>query len=114
MGAVTGAQASIWARAKAAVDQTMPLLNGLFPLLAAADAEDVEATRSIVRSYLTSLVEELGTVGGPRVQRVDALFDGLLGPAPVPVDPELVGGQLGEMRARFGFERSQVNTIPEE
>ena len=40
MGAVTGAQASIYARAKAALDQSAPLLEGLYPLRPDDDEEN--------------------------------------------------------------------------
>ena len=73
MGAITGAQASIYARAKVALDQSLPLLDGLTSLRTDILPEDQEATRSIVRSELTQLVNELGMEGGPRVQRVEAL-----------------------------------------
>lgn len=117
MGAVTGAQASIYARAKAALDQSLPLLDGLKPLRADSDAEDTDAIRAIVRSRLTELVYELGQVGGPRVERVDELFDSLLGPTSSANDPDPAGtvnGLLGQMREEFGFERVRVNTIEEE
>jgi len=115
MGAVTGAQASIYARAKAALDQSLPLLEGLTPLRADADREDNDAVRAIVRSRLTELVYELGQVGGPRVGRVDDLFRSLLGATLVPADPAgTVSGLFGQMREEFGFERNSVNTIEEE
>lgn len=126
MGAVTGAQASIFARAKAALDQSLPLLEGLYPLRSDADIQNIEAVRALVRNALTELVEELGQVGGPRLQRVHSYFLSLLGriePPPAdgerdnaqaPLDPEHVGGLLGMMRERFGLERRQVNTIDEE
>jgi len=133
MGEVTGAQASIHARAKSALDQSVLLLDNLDALRSDADDEDIYATRAIVRSGLLELVDELGRVGGPRVPRVDALFDALLGldpqqqagPAPQPngnnqaivqieTDPEKVQGLLGQIRDRFGLTRVQVNTIDEE
>jgi hypothetical protein len=114
MGAVTGAQASIYARAKAALDQSVIILQRLYALDPAADPEDTEAARAIIRSELTELVNELGVEGGPRVQRVDALFEQLRGPDGTPFDPELVQGQLRNMRSVFGLERRFVNTIEEE
>jgi hypothetical protein len=116
MGAITGAQASIFTRAKAALDQMIPLLEGLRPLRADADIQDVEASRSIVRSHLTELVNELGAQGGPRVSRVDTLFNTLLGPNDaLPNDiAQLQQGQLRQLRDLFGFERGRVNTVEEE
>jgi protocatechuate 3,4-dioxygenase beta subunit len=114
MGAVTGAQASIYTRARASlIDQSLPLLAGLAPLLPDADREDVEANRAIVESLIQELVSELGMEGGPRVQRVDAIFEALLGENPS-ADPELVDGQLGLLRDEFGLARDGVNTVQEE
>ena len=115
MGAVTGAQASIYARAKAALDQSRPLLEGLYPLRSDADHEDADAIRALVISQLTELVGELGKVGGPRVPRVDGLFDALLGDGFDSGDePDDVEGLMGTMRERFGFDADRVNTIDEE
>ncbi len=116
MGAITGAQASIYARAQNALDQAMPLLEGLYPLKPAADPENVEAQRAIVRSDLTELVNELGVQGGPRVQRVDSLFMALLklGPSDPLDNPEKVKGHLGDLKSTFGLTRKRVNTVDEE
>jgi hypothetical protein len=120
LGAVTGAQASLYARAKAAVDQVLPLLDGLTALRVDFDPENVSAIRAIVRSQLTELVKELGVEGGPRVQRVDQLFQFLLGDTLVAADPrarrdpDLVGGSLGILRERFGLQRFRINDIKEE
>lgn len=113
MGAITGAQASLYSRARAALDQMIPLLEGLTPLLAAADEQDVEAIRSIVKSEVEELVAELGVEGGPRVARVDTLFTLLLGPAG-PINLAAVPGQLGRLQQAFGFDRNRINTVEEE
>jgi hypothetical protein len=113
MGAVTGAQASIYARAKAALDQSTILLDRLFPLDPAADPQNTDADRAITRSDLTELVNELGIEGGPRVLRVDSLFDHLRG-ADTTFDPEQVQGQLRQLRDDFGLTRDRVTTIEEE
>jgi hypothetical protein len=120
MSAITGAQASLYQRAKTALDQSLPLLDGLYPLDVTADPQDIEATRAIVRSALTELVNELGQVGGPRPQRVDDYFRTLLDYNPRHLGkltlsgPETVDGQLGILRDRFGLTRNRVNTIDEE
>lgn len=114
LGEITGAQASIHSRARVALEQSLPLLDGLTPLRADADAEDTAAMRVIVRTELTELVSELGVAGGPRVQRVDKLFELLLGDKPNTKDAEKVSGQLRLLRERFGLERKRVNTIGEE
>jgi IPT/TIG domain-containing protein len=114
LGEVTGAQASIYSRAKVALDQIVPLLDGLNPLRVDADLEDCEAIRSIIRSELKDqLVPEFGQPGGPRVQLVEQVFRLLLGSNPTQ-DPEKVGGQFGEMRDLFGFDRNLVTNITEE
>ena len=126
LGAITGAQASIYWRARAALDQSLPLLDGLEPLRSDFDMEDIEAVRSIVRSGLTELVYELGIEGGPRLARVNGYFSDLLGAEftqlpggsqqnPKILDnPEDVGGQLGSVRDVFGLLGAQVNTVDEE
>jgi hypothetical protein len=114
-GGVTGAQASLYARAKVSLDNSVPLLDGLYPLLPDADQEEVEAIRAIVRSELRETVTELGTEGGPRVVRVDDLFESLLGPVPPPGNPLLLqSGHLVDLRDQFGLEQNRVNTLEEE
>lgn len=117
LGALTGAQASIYTRAKVALDQITPLLKGLYPLLADADPQNVEAMRAIVSSGLNELVNEFGIEGGPRVLRVDDLFRQLTGfgnAATFNPNPELVKGQFDQLATVFGLRRKQVNTIDEE
>jgi hypothetical protein len=119
LGAVTGAQASIYTRAKATVERILPLVDGLQPLRVDFDPENVNAIRAIVRTQLSELAAELGVEGGPRVQRVDQLFGFLLGDQPfgdlaVLRDPGEVEGNLGVLRDRLGLERERINTIEEE
>ncbi|MET7476259.1 carboxypeptidase-like regulatory domain-containing protein [Streptomyces sp. NPDC005648] len=116
LGALTGAQASIHQRAKNALDQITPLLDGLTPLDPAADPQDTEAVRSIVRTELGELVDELAVEGGPRIQRVDELFTLLLGSRNPGSrqDPDAVGGQLAQLRDRFGLSTARVGTLDEE
>jgi hypothetical protein len=116
LGAITGAQASIYSRAKVALEQSSSILARLYPLNADADDEDVEASRAIVRSLWTELVGELGMEGGPRVERVDSLFAQLLGAGNTSFDLELLpaDSQLGQMRDNLGLTNSNVNTVVEE
>ncbi|HKP01844.1 MAG TPA: hypothetical protein VJU77_00650 [Chthoniobacterales bacterium] len=117
LGEVTGAQASIYARAKVALDNALPLLDGLKPLRPDADSENTAATQALVRSAWTELVGELGTLGGPRIQRVDDYFVRLLALKPGDVgivDADQVGGLLGELRKRFGLDSDRVLTVEEE
>jgi hypothetical protein len=126
LGALTGAQASIFERAKVAADSIVPLLDGLTPLASDADQQDVDAIRSIVRSRITEIVAELSLEGGPRTQRVDELFERLTGELPIDGSIVLVDintviddnnvpkGELGVLGVRFGMLRGEVNTIAEE
>src|SRR5215469_13683785 len=117
MGALTGAQASIYARAKSALDQLLPLLAGLTPLNAALYPEqDREAIRTVVTAELQELVGELALEGGPRIQRVDQLFGLLLGdrPGSTNLNPDLVQGQLGMLRTRFALTADWIETVDDE
>lgn len=120
LGEVTGAQASIYERARVAVEHALPLLDTLKPLRADCDEGSAESIRTMVRCSLTELVSELSRVSGPRVQRVDDYFIRLLGSADpaqiagVFAAPEFVEGRLGDLRRRFGLERGLVLTVDEE
>lgn len=118
LGAITGAQASIYTRAKLAIDQSVPLLEGLESLRNDPDEEDSDAARSIVDSALRALGTEFGLVGGPRVRRVDELFKTLRGePDTTKEYPENEyedSSALGKLAVEFGLDRDNVNTIEEE
>ena len=128
-GGITGAQASIYTRAKDALDQSLPLLEGLYPLFQEAKPDDVTAIRASVSSQFSDLVGELSQMGGPRVARVTQLFSLLLGQSfpidpnvvsqsnfVVQTDPDKIGGSLGRLRAEFGFgtDDDLINTIVDE
>jgi hypothetical protein len=107
-GGLSGAQASLYMRAKYTLDEALPLLDGLKALNPAADPEDLEALRAVVRSQMTQLVGELPYAGGPRVNRVTQYFSLLLGQTltlttVVQTDPDRVAGTLGNMRDVFGL-----------
>lgn len=114
LGALTGAQASIYQRAKAALAEMLPILDRLYPLQPEYDPENVEAIRTIVHDALVALVAEFGVEGGPLIYRVRMLFEQLLGDNPNLGDPENPGGQLGELRSVFGMFRNAIATIEEE
>lgn len=117
MGALTGAQASIYARAKAALDQMQPLLAGVTALNPTLyPPEDLEAIRTVITVELQELVKELALEGGPRIQRVDELFRLLIGESRRSFDsnPDDVQGQLGTMRDRFGLTEEWVDTVDQE
>jgi hypothetical protein len=113
IGAVTGAQASIYSRAKAALDHSKPLIEGLKSLKPDTDDDEAEAIRSLVISEMEELVNELGIVGGYRELRVAGLFYTLLGGTSFS-DPQKVGGLLGKLRDQLGLVPERVNTVPEE
>jgi hypothetical protein len=127
-GGVTGAQASLYSRGKVAMDQSLPLLDGLYTLDPEAIAEDVDALKAVVKSQVTELVNELGFVGGPRVARVNQYFNLLLGVNTFPVnpqpntalsqtDPDQIQGTLGNLRDELGlsFTRQDfVNSVEDE
>ncbi len=116
LGAVTGGQASLYRRALVARAEILRILSALTPLRTDADADDMEAYRSLVRGAVQRLVDEIGGAGGPRVQMVDTYFRGLTGsrkPNPA-TTPDGVAGQLGALRDRFGLTDANVNTVEEE
>ncbi len=117
MGALSGAQASIYARAKNALDQMQPLLAGLTALNPAKyEPQDLETIRSVVGTELQELVGELAREGGPRIQRVDELFGLLLGQGrkSQSMDPDQVQGNLGTLRQRFALTVDEIQTVDEE
>jgi hypothetical protein len=112
-GGITGAQASLYTRAKTALDECLPLLDGLYPLDPDADPEYVKALRDLAKSQITAIVSELGMVGGPSVLRVNTYF-GILLNTPQPItfgpagtapefDPDQIGGTLGQLRDTYGI-----------
>ena len=106
-GGLTGAQASIYHRAKAALDDALPLLDGLSPLLSTVDQQEADAARSIVRTEFIELVNEVGVEGGPRPQRVDDIFNLLR--QRLDGDPP-----IKSIRVVFGLTPSNVITVEEE
>ncbi|MGR6962918.1 hypothetical protein ACU610_00405 [Geodermatophilus sp. URMC 61] len=118
-GGVVGAQASLHVRATEALNRALPLLEGLEPLIEDADDEIAAAVKGVIETELRELVQELGRLGGPRVQRVDQLWRVLLGEGEgVLVDPDHVGGQLGRLRDALGLSQNdsndRVNNVDEE
>ncbi|RJQ76029.1 hypothetical protein D5S17_19315 [Pseudonocardiaceae bacterium YIM PH 21723] len=127
LGAVTGGQASLAARARTAVKDSLQLLDSLTPLKVDFDPQDAELFRSLVRSDMEAL---RGEFESPliRVPRVDQLFEMLLGVKITggavtvngggtpegPITDENVGGHLGRVRDEFGLVSRLVNTIEEE
>jgi hypothetical protein len=124
-GGITGAQASLYSRAREALNQALPLLDGLYPLDPEADAEDVDALKGIARSQLHELVNELGVAGGPRKSRINQYFQLLLQdeppfpPKPISsfvTEPDDIKGTLGKLRDVLGLKFSEdlINTVEDE
>jgi hypothetical protein len=126
-GGITGAQASVYSRGKVALEQCLPLLDGLYALDPEAIAEDVAALKAVAKSQLTELVNELAFLGGPRVSRVNQYFFLLLGNTFPPgsaagsvlnnTDPDLIGGTLGNLREELGLNFATddfVNSVEDE
>jgi hypothetical protein len=118
LGAVTGGQASLAARARATVREALPLLDALTPLDPAADPQDCEAFRALVRDDVQQLLAELSS---PQLRqpRVDLIFGRLTGWAPeLPtaglVNAVTVDGHLSQLAKLFGIFTSSVNTLDEE
>ncbi len=108
LGALTGGQAGIFSRGRTALDQSLPLLDGLRPLQAVADMHAADQVRGLLRTELNALVNELGRQGGPRTERVDQLFHALLGTGPG------AAGRLRLLGDRFAFAPRRVNSVAEE
>ncbi|MER5387977.1 hypothetical protein [Saccharopolyspora sp. NPDC002686] len=113
LGAVTGGQASLAARARSAIKDATELLDSLKPLRPGADPDNCEGFRSLVRHDLEEIRKEL-ECALLRVPRVDQLFLLLLGSPSAAVDPDRVRGHLGMLRDEFGMVGGLVNTIEEE
>jgi hypothetical protein len=124
-GGITGAQASIYSRGKDALDQSLPLLDGLYKLDPEAKDDDVAALKAVAKGQLTELVNELGFLGGPRTTRVNQYFNLLLGSNAFPLvgkslsetDPDRIGGTLGNVRDVLGLSfqyQDFVNSVADE
>jgi hypothetical protein len=123
-GGITGAQASIYTRAKEALDLALPLLKALYALDPTADNEDFIALQKVATDQMNELVDELGMLGGPRPSRVSQYFNLLLG-VPFPMtpsttvenDPDKIGGTLGRLREVLGLNSGTddfVNSVDDE
>ena len=77
-GGITGAQASLYARAQVAQEKCLPLLDGLYNLDPRADPEYVKALREMAKSQITEIVKQFGAVP-PSILRVNTYFEILLG-----------------------------------
>jgi hypothetical protein len=111
-GGITGAQASLYARAQVAQEKCLPLLDGLYALDPRADPEYVTALRGMAKSQIVEIVKQFGMVP-PSIQRVNTYFHILLGVqrqhlhakhiASVQTNPDVIGGTLGDIRKIYGI-----------
>jgi hypothetical protein len=116
-GGITGAQASLYARAQVAQEKCLPLLDGLYALDPRADPEYVKALREIAKSQITEIVKQFGVVP-PSILRVNTYFHILLGVerkhlqasasggkayATVETNPDRITGTLGDIRKIYGI-----------
>jgi hypothetical protein len=120
-GGITGAQASLYARAQVAQEKCLPLLDGLYALDPRADPEYVKALREMAKSQITEIVKQFAVVP-PSILRVNTYFEILLGierksliheerqlehdpehKPSVATDPDKIGGTLGDIRKIYGI-----------
>ncbi len=109
-GGISGAQASLYTRAKDAQDNCLRLLDGLYALDPTADSEYVNALREMAKSQITEIVKQFSVVP-PSILRVNTYFKILLGagklsfsPDPrVMTDPDRIKGTLGSLRDLYGI-----------
>lgn len=115
LGALSGAQAIIFADVNDAAQKIVPELKALEPLKVAPDLERVEAIRSIVVAEVEDLADGFAKSDGPILQRVDELWDSLIGDPETsnPEEPDELA-HLGQMKLEFGFDRGHVNSVEQE
>jgi hypothetical protein len=109
-GVISGAQASLYARAKVAQDNCLPLLDSLYPLDPTADPEFVKALREMAKSQIAEIVKQFGVVP-PSILRVNTYFKILMGAEHlrfhdeprVECDPDKIKGTLGSLRDTYGI-----------
>jgi len=110
-GGISGAQASVYARAVEALNRSLPLLDGLYPLSPETDLQDFEAIRAVARSQMNELVNEIGVPGSPRIARINQYFFLLLGIqissglalSTFATEPDNIAGTLGKIRDQAGL-----------
>jgi hypothetical protein len=109
-GAISGAQASLYARAKVAMDNCLPLIDSLYPLDSTADPEFVRALKEMAKSQIAEIVKQFGVVP-PSILRVNTYFKILMGVQSfrfnddprVEADPDKIRGTLGSLRDTYGI-----------
>jgi hypothetical protein len=79
-GQISAEQSTLYRQSSIIAADAIKVLSGLQPFTPVADLDRVEALRALVKSQITSLVDEFGRPDTPRAQRVDTYFDALKGP----------------------------------
>ena len=102
-----------YSRAKDTLAECVSLLDGLSSHVPEAESGYVAALRTVVRFQMVELANEFGSLGGPRVDRVDHLFTLLLDHRSRMLSAE-VGGLIGELGMRLGLSSGSVNTVDDE
>jgi hypothetical protein len=99
---LSGAQRSLYVRAKDIVEAASRTAKTLYSLSAATDQQDADALTALVNDLMNQIPDELGFYGGPRPLRVDMLFDQLLGPLAFQYWPTVSGPPAGSKAPFFG------------
>lgn len=73
------AAAGIYAGVESLLEEALELLNQLEPLTPETSSQAVDEVRALVRTELNELIKEINRIDGPRVVRVDGLFQAVLG-----------------------------------
>ena len=121
-------QATLYRQSSVIAGDALRVLEGLQSFAPIAESDRIEALRGLVRSEISSLIEEFGRVDEPRKERVEAYFDALLGPSSrvtvtatarseqsQPFDNILTGGHLTLFGQRAFLDRTVTSaTIADE
>jgi hypothetical protein len=78
-GQISAEQATLYQQASTISKDALGILAGLQPFVPEAEPDKVDALRALVRSEITTLVEEFGRTDEPRAERVDRYFTALTG-----------------------------------
>lgn len=78
-GQISAEQSALYRQSSIIAADAIKVLSGLQPFTPLADLDRVEALRALVKSQISSLVDEFGRPDTPRAQRVDTYFDALKG-----------------------------------
>ncbi len=76
-GTISVRQANLLRQASVIAGDAIRVLDGLNPFVPVAEADQVDALRALIRSEISSLIDEFGRVDEPRKDRVLAYFSAL-------------------------------------